>query len=112
MPANEKLLARIRKLITNNPAITEKKMFGGAAFLLQGNLLIGVWQDSLIVRLGIEDGAKALTEPHVRPFDLTGKAMKGWAMVDSPGFATEKELEGWILRTTKFVRTLPPKKGK
>ena len=85
MAFDEILAARIRTSLARKKGIAEKKMFGGAGFLLNGNMLVGVWKDSLIVRLGDEQGEEALLEPHVKAFDITGKAMKGWAMVTPDG---------------------------
>lgn len=84
-------------------------MFGGIVFLLNGNMLVGVWKDLLIVRLGPEAGEEALQEPHVKPFDVTGKPMKGWAMVEPDGIDTDEQLKGWIERSWDFVVTLPAK---
>ena len=82
-------------------------MFGGIGFLLNGNLLIGVWKDSLIARIGPEGYEDALLEPHVREFDITGKPMKGWVLVESEGINDEDQLTSWIERATAFVTTLP-----
>ena len=109
MAFDETLAARIRKSLARKKGIEEKKMFGGVGFLLNGNMLIGVWKDSLIVRLGDEQGQEALLEPHVKPFDITGKAMKGWAMVMPAGIEDDGQLRGWIQRTVKFVGKLPGK---
>jgi TfoX/Sxy family transcriptional regulator of competence genes len=76
MAFDENLAARIRHALARKKGIEEKKMFGGIGFLLNGNLLGGVWKDSLIVRLGSEDGEDALLEPHVTKFDITRKPMK------------------------------------
>ena len=84
-------------------------MFGGVGFLLNGNLLVGVWKDSLIARLGPEGGDEALKEPHVSEFDITGRAMKGWVMVGPEGVENDEQLTAWIERATRFVRTLPAK---
>ena len=65
-------------------------MFGGVGFLLNGNLLVGVWKDSLIVRLGDEQGDEALLEPHVKEFDITGRAMKGWVLVAPKGIEDDE----------------------
>ena len=89
--------------------VTEKKMFGGLAFLLQGNMLVGVWQGSLIVRLGPAQAAPALKQPHVREFDVTGRPMKGWVMVGPDGLESDRDLSDWIERATEFVVTLPAK---
>jgi TfoX/Sxy family transcriptional regulator of competence genes len=105
MAFDETLAARIRKRLARKKGIEEKKMFGGVGFLLNGNMLVGVWKDSLIVRLGEE----ALLEPHVKPFDITGKAMKGWAMVTPEGIEDDDQLKGWIQCAVKFVGKLPAK---
>ena len=78
-------------------------------FLLHGNLLVGVWKDSLIVRLGQEEGAASLKEPHVREFDITGRAMKNWVLVEPAGIEDDDQLSVWIQRAIKFVRRLPGK---
>jgi TfoX/Sxy family transcriptional regulator of competence genes len=109
MPFNENLAARIRTALARKKGVEEKKMFGGVGFLLNGNVLVGVWKDSLIVRLGEEEGEAALLEPHVKPFDITGKAMKGWGMVTPEGIEGDDELKAWIRRAVKFVGKLPAK---
>jgi TfoX/Sxy family transcriptional regulator of competence genes len=103
------LAERIRTALARKKGIEERKMFGGIGFLLHGNMLVGVWKDSLIVRLGDEQGEEALLEPHVKPFDITGKAMKGWAMVTPEGIEGDDKLKGWIQRAVKFVGKLPGK---
>jgi hypothetical protein len=72
-------------------------------------LLVGVWKDSLIARLGPEQGAEALHEPNVVEFDITGKPMKGWVMVEPDGLENDEQLMGWIERATTFVGKLPKK---
>ena len=109
MPFDEILAARIRKSLARKKNIEEKKMFGGVGFLLNGNMLVGVWKDSLIVRLGPDEGDEALKEPHVREFDITGRAMKGWVLVKPAGVEDENQLNDWIQRAVKFVGTLPAK---
>ena len=81
----------------------------GIGFLLNGNILVGVWNDSLIVRLGPEEGEEALKEPHVKEFDITGRAMKGWAVVAPEGVGSDDQLRGWIQRAVKFAGKLPAK---
>jgi hypothetical protein len=109
MPYSKALAARIRQALSQRRGIVEKKMFGGVAFLLHGNLLVGVWGDSLIVRLSREAGERALSEIFVKPFDVTGRPMKGWVLVEPDGIDTEGQLEDWIERAAEFVTTLPPK---
>ncbi len=103
------LAARTRDGLARKKGVEEKKMFGGICFLLNGNVLIGVWKDSLIVRLGPVDGDKALLEPHVKQFDITGRPMKGWVMVEPDGTDDDGQLKNWIERAWNFVRTLPAK---
>ena len=109
MAFSEELAKRIRQGLARRKGIEEKKMFGGVGFLLNGNILVGVWKDSLIVRLGPDEGDEALLEPHVRAFDITGKPMKGWVLVGPEGVEEDDPLKDWIERATRFVRTLPAK---
>ena len=87
---------------------TRKKMFGGTCHLLSGNMLCGVYKDFLILRLGEEPARQAMSRPHVKPFDITGRAMKGWVMVAKPG-VTEEALQAWLAEARRFVSALPPK---
>ena len=109
MAFNEALAERIRQGLTRKKGIEEKKMFGGLCFLLNGNMLGGVWKNSLIARLGPEQGEEALLEPHVRKMDITGKPMKGWVMVEPQGVEDEGQVKAWIQRAVKFVGKLPGK---
>src|SRR5262245_54626966 len=109
MAYSEALAERIRNALARKRGVEEKKMFGGIYFLLYGNLLVGVWKDSLIVRLGPDEGEAALREPHVKEFDITGRAMKGWVLVGPEGVQNDEQLTDWIGRATRFVRTLPAK---
>ena len=109
MAFSEALAERIRQALARKRGVEAKKMFGGVGFLLNGNILVGVWKDSLIVRLGPDEGDEALLEPHVRAFDITGRPMKGWVLVEPEGVKGDDQLAGWIQRAVKFVRTLPAK---
>jgi TfoX/Sxy family transcriptional regulator of competence genes len=109
MAYSESLVYRIRDVFVGRRGITEKKMFGGIAFLLYGTMCVGVWQTSLIVRLGAEQAAAALKEPYVVEFDTTGRPMKGWAVVEAEGIETDRELCEWIERAVEFVENLPRK---
>ena len=84
-------------------------MFGGVGFLLNGNLLVGVWKDSLVVRLGEEEGEEALKEPHVKEFDITGRPMRNWVLVEPEGVEGDEQLHDWVQRALKFVTALPAK---
>ena len=103
------LADRIRSRLSRRRGIVEKKMFGGVGFLLNGNMLVGVWKDSLIVRIGPAPYEAALREPFVREFDITGRAMNGWVMVEREGIDDEASLSDWIDLAQKFVKTLPHK---
>ena len=84
-------------------------MFGGVGFLMNGNMLVGVWESSLIVRLGPEQGTEALNRSHVKEFDVTGRPMKGWVMVEPDGLDSESKLANWIEKAQQFVEKLPAK---
>lgn len=103
------LAGRIRDALARNRDIQEKKMFGGVGYLLDGNMLVGVWKDSLIVRLNPAEYDEALREVHIRKFDITGRPMKGWVMVEPEGLEDDDQLAGWIERALTFVTTLPKK---
>ena len=109
MAFSEELAERIRQGLARRKGVEEKKMFGGIGFLLNGNMLVGVWKDSFIVRLSPEEGEEALKEPHVREFDITGRAMKGWVLVAPEGVENDDQLSGWVQRAVKFVGKLPSK---
>jgi TfoX/Sxy family transcriptional regulator of competence genes len=82
MPYNEEIDLRIKEAITNWKNTESKKMFGGVCFLLNGNMFCGVYKNYLILRLGEKVANKALENTHIKPFDITGKPMKGWIMVN------------------------------
>ena len=108
MAYSETLAGRIRQRLSRRQNVAEKKMFGGVGFLLNGNLLVGVWKDALVVRLGKDEGEAALLEPYVKEFDITGRAMKGWVLV-APAGVEDDQLSVWIQRALKFVGKLPRK---
>jgi TfoX/Sxy family transcriptional regulator of competence genes len=87
----------------------EKKMFGGTGYLLRGNMACGVHGDGLIVRVDPEKHAQLLKRAGARPFDLTGRPMKGWLIVDASGCKTGKQLSAWVDEGVKFALSLPPK---
>ena len=109
MAFNEELAERIRQQLAWRKGVEEKKMFGGVGFLLNGNMLVGVWKNSLIVRLGPEKGDDALKQPHVSEFNITGRSMKGWVLVAPEGVDAGEQLKRWIERAVKFVGKLPAK---
>ena len=109
MAFDENLAVRIRTALDRKKGVEEKKMFGGLGFLLHGNMLVGVWKDSPIVRLGPDEHEAALLEPHVKEFDITGRPMKGWVMVAAEGVVDEGAVKSWVQRAVKFVGKLPAK---
>jgi len=108
MAYNLKLAERIRSELEGIPFI-EKKMFGGVGLLLNGNVACGVNKDNLIVRVDPEKHTALLKKPHAKPFDLTGKPMKGWLIVEAAGVKTDKQLSAWVKEGVEFALTLPPK---
>ena len=109
MAFSEALAERIRQRLARRKNVEEKKMFGGIGFLLNGNMLVGVWKDSLIVRLGPDEGEEVLRQPHVKEFDITGRPMKGWVLVGPEGVEDDEQLTDWMGRPVKFVGKLPAK---
>ena len=109
MPYNEEIEARIRKVVSNWQNTDAKKMFGGVCHLLNGNMFCGVYKDYLILRLGEQVSEEALEMPSVKPFDITGKPMKGWVMVAEDGFKNDDVLINWLDKAKIFVSSLPAK---
>ena len=109
MAYNEALAERIRPRFARRKNIKEMKMFGGIGFLRNGNMCVGVWKDSLVVRVGPAGYEKALQEPFVGEFDITGRAMTGWVLVSPEGIEDDDQLQEWVQRAVKFVGTLPAK---
>lgn len=103
------LADRVRRLLGNPDRIAERKMFGGLCFLLDGNMVVGVEKDRLMVRIGKAAYDAALAEPHARPMDFTGRPMAGYVFVAAAGLANDHILAGWIDRACAFVATLPAK---
>jgi TfoX/Sxy family transcriptional regulator of competence genes len=109
MAYSRSLADRVRQALRSSRQIKERKMFGGIAFLLSGNMLVGVWQTSLIVRLGPERSADAFAKPYVLPFEISGRPTKGWVLVEADGLESDRQLAEWIERAMEFVSMLPAK---
>jgi TfoX/Sxy family transcriptional regulator of competence genes len=109
MPFDQTIADRVRPHLARRRGFTERKMFGGVGFLLDGHMCVGVWKHWLIARIGPEDYDAALAKSGVKEFDITGRPMKGWVMVDPSGVRGELELSAWVEQAVDFVRTLPPK---
>jgi TfoX/Sxy family transcriptional regulator of competence genes len=100
---------RVRDLLQDQAALDEKKMFGGVGFMLGGNMACGVHGDELIVRVGPAAYDGALGQPHARPFDMTGRPMKGWVWVAQDGFDDDADLDAWVQQGVDFALSLPAK---
>jgi len=109
MAYNTELAERIRELLAGKTGLTEKKMFGGIAFMLNGNMACGVSGDDLMVRVGPDGHEAALARPHVRVFDLTGKPSIGWVLVGPGGIANDSDLRLWVEKGIAYAASLPIK---
>ena len=103
------LLDRIRPMIKRRKGFSEKKMFGGICFMLNGNMCVGTWKGSLIIRLDKEKHDQTQALPNAKPMDITGKVMKGWARVEPAGIKSDDDLKAWVDRAAKFAASLPAK---
>jgi len=108
MAYDEAIAARIRKQLEGVAAVTERRMFGGLSFMVQGNYACGV-TDTLVVRVGPEHHEEAMAQPFTRIMDFTGRPMKGWLYVDPPGYADDDDLAFWVQKGVAFAQALPPK---
>lgn len=106
MSYDEKLANRVRKAVNRNKGITEKSMFGGISFLLNGKMFCGVLKNDLVVRVGPELYEKALNERSARPMDFTGRPMEGFVYVGSSGLKSEAALKKWIKTGMDYVSSL------
>ena len=110
MAYDEDLAQRVREVISARENVTEKKMFGGIAFLLEGNMAVGVREEDLLVRLNEEDAEKALTEEGVRPFEMGSRRQpKGWVLVGPERLSDDAGLGGWVDAGADYAASLPSK---
>jgi len=112
MAYDESLAERIRRALGPEAEFTEKKMFGGLAFLSQGKMFCGIVNDDLMVRVGPSQFEEALAQPNVRPMDFTGKPMNGYVYVGPTGTRTEAAVRLWVERGRTFVATLSDRAAK
>lgn len=110
MAYDEHLASRIRAALSRAPGVSERKMFGGLAFLRNGLMVVGVLDSSLVARVGKGLHDESLSRAHVRVMDFNGKPMGGYVCVDAAGTATDADLAFWLQRCLDFVATLPPGK--
>ena len=109
MAYNRKIEESIDSLIFSWPDIEKRRMFGGVCYLLNGNICFGIIKDFLIVRAGTETAQEKLREKHVRHFDITGKPMNGWFMVEERGWKAADELNAWLSIGRDYAVSLPEK---
>ena len=109
MAYDESLAGRVRALLADQMELNERKMFGGLAFMVRGNMCCGIVGEELMVRVGPEQYAAALAQPHAREMDFTGRPMRGMVMVAANGLASDESLEQCIRQGIMFVSSLPSK---
>jgi TfoX/Sxy family transcriptional regulator of competence genes len=109
MPFDETLAKRVRAGLRGTGSLTERKMFGGLAFMVHGHMCCGIVGQDFVVRTGPKEYEAALAQPHARPMNFTGRAMRGFVYVDPKGCGSTRELQAWVQRGLHFVLSLPPK---
>jgi TfoX/Sxy family transcriptional regulator of competence genes len=109
MAYDEHLADRIRAILADRADVSERKMFGGLAFLVEGHMCVGIVGSDLMARVGKDAFDKALSAPHARPMDFTGKPSTGMVYVAPPGVKTIASLRKWVERALSFTSTLPPR---
>jgi hypothetical protein len=109
MPFDSGLAVRLEEIIEGRAGFEQKKMFGGIGWMLNGNMCVGIYKHWLITRIGEAAAARMFKEKHVKPMDITGKPMKGWAMVAPEGVAEDADLNRHVECAIDFVKTLPKK---
>jgi TfoX/Sxy family transcriptional regulator of competence genes len=111
MAYDEDLANRIRELIAGEPDVTEKRMFGGLAFLIGGNMSVAAsGRGGLMVRVDPEETDELVAKPHAQRFVMRGREMQGWLRVDDEGVRTKRQLEPWVKRGVAYARSLPAKR--
>ena len=109
MAYDEMLAARVRDRVNNLAGLSEKKMFGGVGFLLNGNMAFGVNKKDLVIRVGPDAYESNLKDAYTKPFDMTGRPMTGWIVVVENGYAAEGDLANWVQKGVDYAYSLPPK---
>lgn len=110
MAHDEHLAERIRELVADQPGLTEMRMFGGLAFLINGHMSVSAsGQGGLLLRVAPEETGALAAKPHAARFVMRGREMNGWLRVDPEGLATKRQLERWVGRGVAYARSLPPK---
>ena len=109
MAYDEHTAERIRTVLTGKAPFSEKKMFGGIAYMVRGHMTVGINKEDLMVRVGKEAHDDAVAQPHARPMDFTGKPMKGYVFVNPDGYQTDADLAAWVDRALAFNATMEAK---
>ncbi|MCC6614794.1 MAG: TfoX/Sxy family protein [Anaerolineae bacterium] len=109
MAYDETLAHRVREALAGQSGLTERKMFGGIAFMLSGNMCCGILKDGLLVRVGPEKYDAALANPQAHIMDFTGRPMKNIVLIDSEGVSTDEGLNAWLRQGVDFAASLPAK---
>jgi hypothetical protein len=108
---DEDLANRIRELVSSEQGVSEQRMFGGLAFLVNGNMSVSAsGQGGLLLRIDPPETDALLQRPHARPFQMRGRVMQGWLLVDPEGVRTKRQLERWVARGVAYARSLPGKR--
>lgn len=111
MAYDEDLANRIRELVLSEPGVVEQRMFGGLAFLINGNMSVSAsGQGGVLLRVDPAETDALLSKPHAQPFEMRGRVMQGWLRVDAEGLQTKRQLERWVARGVAYARSLPGKR--
>ena len=111
MAYDEDLANRIRELVLSEPGVVEQRMFGGLAFLINGNMSVSAsGQGGLLLRVDPTETDTLLAKPHAEPFEMRGRVMQGWLRVEAEGLQTKRQLERWVARGVSYARSLPSKR--
>jgi hypothetical protein len=111
MAYDEELANRIRELILREPGVSEQRMFGGLAFLIDGNMSVSAsGQGGILLRVDPAETDALLGKPHTHPFEMRGRVMQGWLRVDAEGLKTRRQLERWVAHGVGYARSLPSKR--
>jgi TfoX/Sxy family transcriptional regulator of competence genes len=107
---DEDLANRIRELMADEAGVTERKMFGGLAFLVGGHMAVSAsGRGGLLLHVDRADTEELLAKPHAQPFEMRGRTMEGWVRVEADGVKSKRQLERWVARGVTHARSLPPK---
>jgi TfoX/Sxy family transcriptional regulator of competence genes len=112
VPYDDALVERVRARLGDAPSVVELKMFGGWGITIRGNMAVGVMDRDLIVRVGPDGFDELVAKPGARPFDFTGRPMRGWLFVDGKTVTSGRSLNAWVDRGVEYARSLPPKAAK